>query len=180
MLLPDDPRHLNSRFNLESIESRVQAGFLVIVITNQTGVARGECAAEGLRRIRYKMETLLGRGHAWIDVLYCPHHPDNGFVGEATELKIDCDRRKPKTGMFERAAPDWNVSLPESYGVGDSRRDVLAARRMGLRTIGVKTGHGCRDCGASEWPDQLADDLGEAVDFILAAAAVEPAEGVRA
>ena len=119
--------------------------------------------------------------HAWIDALYfCPHHPDKGFAGEVAELKIDCDCRKPKTGMFERAARDWNVSLPGSYGVGDSRRDVLAARRMGLRTIGVKTGHGCRDCGASEQPDRLAEDLGEAVEFILAASAVEGAEGVWA
>jgi mannose-1-phosphate guanylyltransferase / phosphomannomutase len=158
-----------------------QAGFLVIVLTNQPVVARGECTVEGLRRIHNKMETLLGREHAWIDALYfCPHHPDKGFVGEVAELKIDCDCRKPKTGMFERAARDWNVSLPESYGIGDSRRDVLAARCMGIRTIGVKTGHGCRDCGASEQPDRLADDLGEAVDFILAVDAVEPPEGVRA
>jgi mannose-1-phosphate guanylyltransferase / phosphomannomutase len=158
-----------------------QAGFLVIVLTNQPVLARGECSVEGLRLIHNKMETLLGREHAWIDALYfCPHHPDKGFAGEVAELKIDCDCRKPKIGMFERAARDWNVSLPESYGVGDSRRDVLAARRMGLRTIGVKTGHGCRDCGASEQPDRLADDLGEAVEFILAASAVEAAEGVRA
>ena len=123
----------------------------------------------------------MGGEHAWIDALYfCPHHPDKGFAGEVAELKIDCDCRKPKTGMFERAARDWNVSLPESYGVGDSRRDVIAARRIGLRTIGVKTGHGCRDCRACEQPDQLTDDLGEAVDFILGAAAVEPAEGMLA
>jgi mannose-1-phosphate guanylyltransferase / phosphomannomutase len=158
-----------------------QAGFLVIVVTNQPVVARGECTLKGLRVIHDKMETLLGREHAWIDALYfCPHHPDKGFAGEIPELKIDCDCRKPKTGMFERAIRDWNVLLPESYGIGDSRRDVLAARRMGLRTIGVKTGHGCRDCGASEQPDRLADDLGDAVDFILAAAVVEPAKGVRA
>lgn len=158
-----------------------QAGFLVIVVTNQPVVARGECTLNGLRLVHNKMETLLGREHAWIDALYfCPHHPDKGFAGEVAELKIDCDCRKPKIGMFERAARDWNVSLPGSYGVGDSRRDVLAARRMGLRTIGVKTGHGCRDCGASEQPDRLAEDLGEAVEFILAASAVEGAEGVWA
>jgi histidinol phosphatase-like enzyme len=127
------------------------------------------------------METLLGREHGWIDALYfCPHHPYKGFAGGLTELKVNCDCRKPKTGMFKRAARDWNVSLPESNGIGDSRRDVLAARRIGLRTICVKTAHGCRDCGASEQPDGLADDLGEAVDFIRAAAAVEPSEGVRA
>jgi len=157
-----------------------QAGFLVIVVTNQPVVARGECTLNGLLHIHNKMETLLGREHAWIDALYfCPHHPDKGFAGEVPELKIDCDCRKPKTGMFDRAIRDWNVSLPGSYGIGDSRRDVLAARRMGIRTIGVKTGHGCRDCDTFERPDPLVEDLGEAVDIILASSAAEPVEGIR-
>ncbi len=157
-----------------------QAGFLVIVVTNQPVVARGECTLNGLRLIHNKMETLLGREHAWIDALYfCPHHPDKGFAGEVQELKIDCDCRKPKTAMFDRAVRDWNVSLPGSYGIGDSRRDVLAARRIGIRTIGVKTGHGCRDCDTLEWPDLLVEDLGEAVDIILASSAAKPVEGVR-
>jgi mannose-1-phosphate guanylyltransferase / phosphomannomutase len=153
----------------EAIQRLNEAGFLVIVVTNQPVVARGECTLDVLRLIHNKMETLLGRKHAWIDALYfCPHHPDKGFAGEVPELKVDCDCRKPKTGMFDRALQEWNISLPGSYGVGDSRRDVIAAHRMGIVAIGVKTGHGCGDCDALEPPDLLVEDLAEAVDIILA------------
>ena len=153
----------------EAIRRLNQAGFLVVVVTNQPVVARGECTPDGLRLIHNKMEALLGQEHAWIDALYfCPHHPDKGFAGEVPELKVDCACRKPKTGMFEQAVQDWNISLSGSYGIGDSLRDVIAARRMAIAAIGVKTGHGCRDCDALEAPDRLVKDLREAVDVILA------------
>lgn len=144
------------------------AGFLVIVITNQPVLARGECTPQVLRIIHNKMETLVGREHAWIDAIYfCPHHPDRGFSGEVPELKIECACRKPNTGMFVQAVREWNISLSESYAVGDSRRDVIAARRMGIPAIGVKTGNGCRDCDVFTTPDCLVADLYEAVDIIL-------------
>jgi histidinol-phosphate phosphatase family protein len=152
----------------ESIRRLNEVGYLVIVVTNQPVVARGECSLDTLRLIHNKMETLLGREHAWIDALYfCPHHPDKGFSGEVPDLKFDCGCRKPKTGMFDQAIRDWNISLAGSYCVGDSRRDVMAARRMEIVPIGVKTGNGCRDCDALDSPDWLVEDLGEAVDIIL-------------
>jgi len=157
-----------------------QAGFLVIVVTNQPVVARGECTLEALQLIHNKMETLLGRERAWIDALYfCPHHPDQGFAGEVPELKVDCDCRKPKIGMFKRAIQDWNISLSGSFGIGDSRRDVIAARRLGIGAIGVKTGHGCRDCGTADAPDRLVEDLREAVDVILASSDTAPIQGAQ-
>jgi FMN phosphatase YigB (HAD superfamily) len=76
--------------------------------------------------------------------------------------------------MFDQAVQDWNISLSDSYGIGDSRRDVIAARRMGIGAIGVKTGNGCRDCDAFESPDRLVEDLREAVDVILASSNVVP------
>jgi histidinol-phosphate phosphatase family protein len=149
-------------------------------VTNQPVVARGECTLDVLRLIHNKMETLLGREHAWIDAIYfCPHHPDKGFAGEVPELKVDCVCRKPKTGMFDQAVQDWNISLPASYSVGDSRRDVVAARRMEIGAIGVKTGHGCRDCDALVSPDRLVEDLREAVDIILASSGAVPTHGAH-
>lgn len=163
----------------EAVRRLNEAGFLVIVATNQPVVARGECTLDALQLIHNKMEALLGREHAWIDSIYfCPHHPDKGFEGEIPELKVDCACRKPKTGMFKRAVRDWNISLRGSYGVGDSRRDAIAAHRMGIGAIGVKTGHGCCDCDASESPDQLVEDLREAVDVILASQGVVKTRGV--
>jgi mannose-1-phosphate guanylyltransferase / phosphomannomutase len=156
----------------ESIRRLNEAGYLVIVVTNQPVVARGMCSLDVLRLIHNKMETLLGREHAWIDALYfCPHHPDKGFAGEVAELKFDCMCRKPKTGMFDEAVRDWNVSLAGSYCVGDSRRDIVAARRMGIVPIGVKTGSACRDCDGPDSPDWLVEDLGAAVEIILASSA---------
>jgi mannose-1-phosphate guanylyltransferase / phosphomannomutase len=153
----------------EGIQRLNDAGYLVIVVTNQPVVARGECSLDTLRVIHNKMETLLGREQAWIDALYfCPHHPERGFPDEVPELKIDCACRKPKIGMFERAIADWNISLSDSWVVGDSRRDVIAAHRMGIAAIGVKTGHGCRDCDALEPPDFLVNDLADAANMILA------------
>lgn len=87
----------------------------------------------------------------------------------AEQARIDCDCRKRER----------KVSLPKSYGVGDGRPDVLAARGMGLRTMGMKTGHVCRDYGGHEQPDWLAYDPGEALDFIPEANPVEASEGVR-
>ncbi len=146
-----------------------QAGYLVIVVTNQPVVARGECSVAALRAIHDKMETLIGREHGWIDALYyCPHHPDRGFAGEIAELKVECACRKPQPGLFRQAVRDWNIALEGSWSVGDSRRDILAARRMGIAAIGVRTGQGCRDCGADAMPDRIAADLPAAVDIILA------------
>ena len=165
----------------EAIRRLNEAGFLVIVVTNQPVIARGECTLDVLRVIHNKMETLLGREHAWIDALYfCPHHPDNGFPGEVPELKVNCACRKPNTGMFEQAIRDWNIALPHSYDLGDSRRDIVAAHRMGIGAIGVRTGDGCRDCDALEQPDQLADDLSEAVSIVLASRGAVPTQGAQA
>ncbi len=167
--------HLSDEAQLElipgvgnAIRQLNEAGFLVVVVTNQPVIARGECTLDMLRRIHNKMETLLGRERAWIDALYfCPHHPDKGFANEVPQLKVDCACRKPNTGMFEQAVRDWNIDLSASYGVGDSRRDILAARCMDIRTIGVRTGHGCQDCNEAEFPDYWAEDLADAIDIIL-------------
>ena len=103
--------HLSDPVQMELIPGAAKAirrlnseGLLVIVVTNQPVVARGECTVGGLRLIHNKMETLLGLQGAWIDALYfCPHHPDKGFAGEVPELKLDCACRKPKIGMYEQA-----------------------------------------------------------------------------
>jgi histidinol-phosphate phosphatase family protein len=152
-----------------AIQRLNRAGHLVIVVTNQPVVARGDCTVETLRIIHNKMETLLGREGAWVDAIYyCPHHPDGGFAGEVAELKIDCDCRKPKTGLYEQATRDWSIAMGESWVVGDSFRDILSGKRMGFMTIGVKTGHGCRDCVSPLLtPYFLEDDISDAVEVIL-------------
>ncbi len=130
----------------EAVQMLNQAGFLVIVITNQGAIAKGFLNETELKAIHNLLETELGRAGAYLDAIYyCPHYPESGFPGEVKELKIDCDCRKPATGLIERASQDLQVDLQQSFFIGDSSTDALAARRAGLRFIGVKTGNALND-----------------------------------
>ena len=120
----------------EAIRKINDSGYLCIVITNQPVIARGEVTTEELHTIFNKMETLLGEKGAYVDgIYYCPHHPDKGFEGEVSELKIDCDCRKPKTGLLERAAADYHIDLKQSIFVGDSWRDIACGKSAGCTCI---------------------------------------------
>ena len=111
------------------------SGYLAIVVTNQPVIARGEVTWDELKEIHNKMETLLGCEGAYLDGIYfCPHHPHSGYIGEVSELKIDCDCRKPKPGMLFKAADDFNIDLSASWMVGDSRDDVEAGISAGCMT----------------------------------------------
>lgn len=118
----------------EAIKQINQSGYLAIVVTNQPVIARGEVSWEELHEIHKKMETLLGKDGAYIDGLYiCPHHPDKGFEGERPEYKFDCDCRKPKPGLLQQAAKDFNIDLSQSYMIGDSPNDVKAGLNAGCK-----------------------------------------------
>ncbi len=113
-----------------------QSGYLVIVVTNQPVIARGEVTLSELHEIHCKMETLLGEKGAYVDAIYfCPHHPDRGFPGEVSELKIRCDCRKPQPGMLLAAAKDFNIDLSNSWIIGDSDNDIKAGIAAGCQTI---------------------------------------------
>ena len=102
-----------------------ESGYLVIVVTNQPVIARGELTEEQLREIHDRMETLLGEQGAYVDdIFYCPHHPDGGFPGEVASLKIPCSCRKPEPGMLLKAADKYNIDLKNSWMAGDSERDM--------------------------------------------------------
>ena len=164
-----DPDRFELLPGVEQAIRRLNASdYRCCVVTNQPVIARGECSDEGLRQIHNKMETLLGRQGAFVDrIYYCPHHPDGGFPGERAELKIDCACRKPKTGMIDRAARDFNVARERSWLIGDASVDIEAARRAGLKSILVETGYAGLDYRAWAVPDAVMPDLGAAVAFIL-------------
>lgn len=118
-----------------------ESGYLAIVVTNQPVIARGEVTYEGLEEIHDKMETLLGIEGAYIDRIYfCPHHPHKGYKGEISELKIDCECRKPKAGMLLKAAEDLNIDLSKSWMIGDSVADIQAGEKAGCKSIKIKEG----------------------------------------
>ena len=112
------------------------SGYLAIMISNQPVIARGEATFAEVERMMDKIETLLGEGGAYLDDrFYCPHHPDSGFDGEITELKIRCSCRKPEPGLLYKAAEKYHIDLKNSYMVGDSMADVIAGRRAGCSSF---------------------------------------------
>ncbi len=146
-----------------------EAGYLLVVVTNQAVIARGEASEADVARINARLAWELGEAGAYVDAIYiCPHHPEGGFPGERPELKIVCDCRKPRPGMILAACRDLRIDPAASWMVGDHTRDVEAGRRAGTRTILLKTGHGGRDGAFPEPPDHVARDIGEAADLILA------------
>ena len=126
----------------EAIRIINEAGYLVIVVTNQPVIARGELSLVELEQIHDKMETLLGDKGAYLNAIYyCPHHPNKGFDGEIPELKIECNCRKPKPGMLFQAAEDFNIDLSQSWMVGDSENDIKAGHAVGCKTIFLGKGN---------------------------------------
>lgn len=110
--------------------------YLAVVVTNQPMIAKGFLTFDQLKLIDKKMETLLGEKRAYLDKIYfCPHHPERGFSGEITELKIQCNCRKPKPGMLLQAAQEMNIDLANSWMIGDSATDVEAGIAAGCKTI---------------------------------------------
>jgi D,D-heptose 1,7-bisphosphate phosphatase len=153
-------------FTPDAIRKINQSGYLSIVVTNQSAIARNLCTEEDVRAIHRSMETTLGQNKAWLDgIYYCPHHPDKGFPEENPKYKIDCDCRKPRTGMFRKAAEDFNISTGDSFMIGDSERDIQAGINAGCVTLGVRTGYGIKKTRVL--PDYMFNNVADAVDFII-------------
>lgn len=152
----------------EAIKKINNSGYLAIVVTNQPVIARGEVTEEELEEIHKKMETLLGLDGAYIDdIYYCPHHPDKGFEGEIPELKIECDCRKPKTGMLEKAAREHNIDLSSSIMIGDSTLDIKMAENARMQSVLLKTGQKGEDGKYDVSPTLIAEDLNDAINKII-------------
>jgi D-glycero-D-manno-heptose 1,7-bisphosphate phosphatase len=118
--------------SLEAIALLNRHGYKVVVITNQSGLARGLFDADMLEKIHAKMQRMTEEKGGKIDAIYfCPHGPDD-----------DCACRKPKPGLFEAFAADNNIKLDGMTAIGDSLRDLQAAKAAGANPILVKTGKG--------------------------------------
>lgn len=146
-----------------------KSDYIVIVVTNQPVIAKGFITIKELGDIHKKMDTLLGEKEAYVDDLYyCRHHPEKGFVGEIEELKIDCDCRKPKSGMLIQASNDYNIDLSNSWMIGDRFADIAAGDNVKCKTVLLKTGHAGKDKNKFAInPNFEFDDLQNAVEYIL-------------
>jgi D,D-heptose 1,7-bisphosphate phosphatase len=149
----------------EALRRLSEAGYKLIVVSNQSGVARGIFAESALPAVEQRLREMLAEyGAPLADFYYCPHHPD----GDVSEYAVHCDCRKPAPGMLLRAAQAHDVSLAESWMIGDILNDVEAGRRAGCRTILLDNGN------ETEWelrrarlPDCVVSDLRDAAERIL-------------
>ncbi|GAC1385060.1 MAG: D-glycero-beta-D-manno-heptose 1,7-bisphosphate 7-phosphatase [Herpetosiphon sp.] len=141
-----------------------KAGFTVVVVTNQAGIARGLYGHQAVEQVHKHIACLLARNEAHIDAFYyCPHHPDFGGA---------CHCRKPLPGMLEKAALEHNLRLDQSWLVGDTLGDMVAGTVVGCRTVLVQTGHGSLYADSlltrESQLQYIATDLPAAVELILA------------
>jgi len=143
----------------EAIRLLNQAGFLVVVVTNQSGVARGYYGEEDVialhRHIDEKLAELGSRVDAWF---YCPHHPDGRGA-----YAVTCSCRKPKPGMLLDSAKMLDIDLEKSIMIGDKRADLEAAIAAGCRPILVRSGYGAEEESAIPAGIPVHDDLLAAV-----------------
>jgi D-glycero-D-manno-heptose 1,7-bisphosphate phosphatase len=153
----------------EAVRLINEAEWLAIVLTNQSGIARGYFSEEFLQSVHSLMRDNLERKGARIDAIYyCPHHPE---LGEPP-YRRDCDCRKPRPGLIEMAARDFDLRLEECFVVGDRYRDISTGHAAGVPGVMVMTGFGRDEFEAQResWPRQpafIAGSLLEAVKWIL-------------
>ena len=147
----------------EAIRLLNKREILAIVVSNQSGVARGYFTEKTVRETHKRLEELLKEKGAYLDgIYYCPHHPKFG----SPKYRKNCNCRKPKPGMLLRAAKKFNLDLEKCYVIGDKVEDIKLARNAGARGILVLTGYGQKSSKRVK-PDHTAKDLYHAVRWIL-------------
>jgi histidinol-phosphate phosphatase family protein len=125
-------------------------GFLNIVITNQSAVARGLLSPKALHKIHLRLKNMAKDEDAIIDDIFvCPHFPE----GRVAPYNVECECRKPKIGLIQQAVEKYKIDLQQSILIGDKTTDLELGRNAGLRTILVLTGYGKQT--KDSWPDPV-------------------------
>jgi D-glycero-D-manno-heptose 1,7-bisphosphate phosphatase len=141
-------------------------GLLVIVVSNQPGIAKGKFTPILLEAMESKMLDGIESAGGKLDAIYnCLHHPEASLG----EYRVRCECRKPEPGLLIKAADQWAIDLSSSYMIGDGVTDILAGRRAGATTLFVSS-RKCYNCDSlvehKVWPDYIVSDLREAVTVI--------------
>jgi len=138
------------------------AGFMLVVVTNQSGIARGLLSEDEYHAVAKRVDDVLAEAGSLVDAtMYCPHHPDFGPA---------CECRKPATGMYRHAAAQLGLNPADSYYVGDRVLDVAPARELGGVGVLVRTGYGADEAARVPAGTAVVDDLGRAARLILSGA----------
>lgn len=146
---------------LEALAAFAAAGYAIVVVTNQSGIARGYYDEAAYRQVEAEVERRLTAGGIRVMGTYhCPHHP--AFTGR-------CDCRKPATGLFRQAAREHGLDLERSVYVGDRLRDIAPAAELGGTAILVRTGYGVEEANAAPRDVRVVNDLRAAAAAVGAA-----------
>ncbi len=168
--LIEDPGYLNHPDQVKLLDGAAEVlkelkllDYRAVVVTNQSGVARGIVSEEMLGRIHERLGELLAQKGAALDgIYYCPYHPE----GVIPKYRQDSDWRKPAPGMLLAAAEEMEIDLTRSWVVGDSPRDVEAGRRAGCRTILLQSASASQEETGTDGPDYVAVNIREAANMI--------------
>jgi D-glycero-D-manno-heptose 1,7-bisphosphate phosphatase len=169
--LIEDPGYLNNVEMVKPIGGAAEAlmhlkklGYKLVVVSNQSGVARGIIKEEVLNQITDRMKQIFGNAGAYIDrVYYCPYHPE----GVIDKYRKESDERKPMPGMLLRAAREMDIDLARSWAIGDSYRDIEAGHRAGCRTILLNSPPDLKRPGPNDVrPDFEAVNMKEAANIV--------------
>jgi D-glycero-D-manno-heptose 1,7-bisphosphate phosphatase len=156
-------------YSAQAIRTLNEFNWLAILVTNQAGVARGYFAEDVIGQVHEQLNKALETSKARLDAIYyCAHHPS---VGEPP-YRVDCDCRKPKPGLIQRAAADFEIDLEHSWMIGDRYSDTELAHNAGLKSAFVLSGYGRGEWEyqRSEWklqPDIVCENLLDAVRTIV-------------
>jgi D-glycero-D-manno-heptose 1,7-bisphosphate phosphatase len=154
-------------WTIDAIRVLNRAGLAVVLVSNQSGIARGFFTDAVVENVHQRMGDMLAGGGARIDAYYyCPHHPE----GSVAALAKVCDCRKPARGLVDRAVADFGVDPAQSFVVGDRWLDIGLARTVGARGVLVRTGYGEYEEGKPPngmKADAIVDNLIAASSWIL-------------
>jgi D,D-heptose 1,7-bisphosphate phosphatase len=170
-LIKDIPYNANpalislENYAAEMLQEFKKENFLLIVISNQSGVARGFFSEADVNKMNKALQQILSVYNVQLDAFYyCPHLTE----GSIKEYAIDCDCRKPKPGLIYKAAKDLNIDLKKSWMIGDILNDVEAGNAAGCKTILITNGNETEwILNAQRMPDYEAKDLKHAAQIVL-------------
>ena len=149
----------------EALAALREAGFALVIVTNQSGIARGYYSIEDYHAVAARLDALLEEAGVAVDMTrFCPHHPD---------LSGPCPCRKPGTGMYLDAAEELGLDPARSYYIGDKLTDVMPALELGGWGILVRTGYGHELEVSAPEPIRVVDDLAAAAELIVEKTAVD-------
>ncbi|MBG6233449.1 D,D-heptose 1,7-bisphosphate phosphatase [Pedobacter sp. CAN_A7] len=170
-LIPDRPYNVDpdkislSANTIDGLIALQEEGFMLLIISNQSGIARGFFDHDDLLHVEHKIRSLLqAKGLSLAGFYYCPHHPES----EIAEYRQDCSCRKPKPGLLLEAGLDHQIDLSQSWMIGDILHDIEAGHRAGCRAILINNGNETVwEMNAARIPDALVDNIDAAAKYIL-------------